>query len=110
MFEQLIRQPAPVRVPAPRPQPKPVATTPKVSRRCTNSPHWRPNPWKLTAGQIQCMTALIECGGVQAAARKLGLHHKTVETQVCRAKQNMGLDTQLQAALEFDRFIRSQSQ
>lgn len=101
MFDQLMRQDAaPVRQVQRR--------TIGPNRYLGKGEHWRPTPWGLTSGQIESLSAVIEHGSVQTAAEKINLSPQTVKEQCWRAKKRMGLDTLIQAALEYDRFVRGQ--
>lgn len=68
------------------------------------------NPWKLPQGQARVMDALVHAGCAKRAAADLGLSRKTVVTHLTRARQKMGVTTQLQMAILWDRFVRSEIQ
>lgn len=44
-----------------------------------------------TPEQARCINAVLECGSERAAARSLGLHHSTVQTNIKRAKEAAAL-------------------
>lgn len=65
------------------------------------------NPWNLTPTELAVMRAYIEGGWTKGIAYDMGVSVKTIETHTCNARKKMGVQTLLQAALKFDRWVRS---
>jgi DNA-binding NarL/FixJ family response regulator len=64
------------------------------------------NPWNLAGQQAAALEAPVAGGCEKKAAAILGLTRNTVSTHLLRARQKMGVTTQLQMALLWDRFAR----
>lgn len=65
------------------------------------------NPWGLTKREADALTALIEYGTGKAAGEALGVLDRSIEGFVNKAKKRMGLESRVQMAVHWDRWMRS---
>jgi DNA-binding NarL/FixJ family response regulator len=64
-------------------------------------------PWNLSNGMCTALLALIRTGDTKQAARELGVTRATLDVQVSRAKDRMGIENRTLLLLAFDRFWRA---
>lgn len=65
-----------------------------------------PNPWNLSAREATAMTAVIQYGRAKAAARTMGISHRTIEIHFGNVRKKMGVSSLVQAAVAWDRYLR----
>lgn len=79
----------------------PIAPQPRRRRP------WVENPWKLTPGQCEALSAVIEAGSDEDAGKLLGISSRTVAMQITRAKDRLGMEKRLHVLLAYDRWVRA---
>lgn len=65
------------------------------------------NPWGLTAKQCKAMAALAEHGKTKKVARVLNTSHQSAANILLRCYRAMGMSSDVQAVLAWDRWVRS---
>ena len=78
--------------------------TPKPTRRCQR----RANPFGLTDRQCEAMSLYVRTGAVRQVAEQLGIRIEVACVILRRARQRMGVDNNVQAALKWDRHVRQE--
>ena len=68
----------------------------------------QPNPWNLSDREAAAMTAVIEHGRAKTAARAMGISHRTMEVYSSAVRRKMGVNSLVQAAVAWDRYLRGQ--
>ena len=66
------------------------------------------NPWGLSECEAEAMTAVIQHGRAKTAARAMGISHRTTEVYFCAVRKKMGVNSLVQAAVAWDRYLRGQ--
>jgi hypothetical protein len=62
------------------------------------------NPWRLSLAEVDAMDAICKFGTTTDAAKMLKIKRQSVSCAVAEVKAKMGVDKQLLAALEWDRW------
>jgi hypothetical protein len=62
------------------------------------------NPWRLTLAEVDAMDAICQAGTASAAAVRLKVKRQSIVCAVAEVKAKMGVEKQLLAALEWDRW------
>ena len=66
------------------------------------------HPWHLSKTEMQALAALIEHGLPKKAAAKLVITSEAFHDSIRRAREKMGVNSTLRAAVEWDRWARLQ--
>jgi hypothetical protein len=66
------------------------------------------NPWRLTLAEVDAMDAICKAGTTEEAAKLLKVRRQSISGAVAEVKAKMGVDKQLLAALEWDRWRQTE--
>lgn len=90
----------PVRITEPPPE------TRHIHRMEDSEPEPEKPLWGLTKGQMHILDTIVQEGNIRAAAAKLNVSSSTVEEQLRRARKRMGVETNIEAVIAWDRAKR----
>lgn len=68
------------------------------------------SPWNLRPSEARVLDALVETGRSNLAARKLGIAKRTIESALANARDALGVENSIHAAIKWHDWRKGQQQ